>query len=329
MSTFCYGSLLGALLLLLTGCYGNTPPVVKLGLIAPFEELYRDDGYAALAAVRLAVNQRNATGGVAGHQVALVALNDNDRPAEARQQAASLTADNDVLGVIGPLHSATAQEAGPVLAAHGLPWLALASLTPQQQPGGFALEVSPEAVISRAGELLTSHGAAGAVAIVADPDSAPPGLAGAIWLGDAAGGARLAQQLPPGAALAGGPELGSPIFNARADQAATGVTWVSAGPDSAALPATFVADYRAVAGSTPSPQAVLAYDATNLLLDALERAGRQDAALTRSSVRQALIDLGAAGWQGLAGPVAWQDGACPAEQPCWPRLDPPLIVHHW
>lgn len=313
----------------LAGCYGSTPPVVKLGLIAPFEELHRDDGYAVLHAVKLAINQRNAAGGVAGRQVALVALNDNDRPADARQQAANLGSDSAVLGVIGPLHSATAQAAGPVLAAEALPWLALASLTPEQQPGGFALEAPPTAVASRAAELLAANAASGTLAVVTDPANEPDDLTGAIWLGDAAGGARLAQQLPPTTALVGGPELGSPVFDGRAGQAASGVSWLSAGPDVADLPSAFVADFRALAGGDPTPQAVLAYDAANLLLDALERAGQQQAALTRPAVRQALIDLGGAGWQGLTGTVSWQAAACPPAQPCWPRLDPPLVVHRW
>ena len=113
-------------LLLAAGCYGSTPPVVKIGLVAPFEEQYRDDGYAALAAVRAAVQERNAAGGVAGYQVALVALNDNSRPDEARQRAANLAVDRDVLGVIGPLHGDTAAAAGPLLAAEGLSWIPLA-----------------------------------------------------------------------------------------------------------------------------------------------------------------------------------------------------------
>jgi ABC-type branched-subunit amino acid transport system substrate-binding protein len=124
-------------LLLAVGCYGSTPPVVKLGLIAPFEERYRDDGYAALYAVRLAVQERNAAGGVAGRQVALVALNDNGRPDEARQRAANLAVDLDVLGVLGPLQYDAA--AGPALAAQGIPWIPLASLTPAGQPDAFAV----------------------------------------------------------------------------------------------------------------------------------------------------------------------------------------------
>jgi branched-chain amino acid transport system substrate-binding protein len=131
---------------LLVGCYGSTPPVVKLGLIAPFEERHRDDGYMALRAVRLAVQERNAAGGVAGRQVALVALNDNGRTDEARQRAANLAVDRDVLGVIGPLQQATAGAARPELAAQGLPWIPLASAAPAEQPGDLAASAYDAAI---------------------------------------------------------------------------------------------------------------------------------------------------------------------------------------
>lgn len=313
---------------ILAGCYGTTPPVVKLGLIAPFEELHRDDGYAALHAVRLAVDQRNAAGGVAGYRVALVALNDNARPDDARQAAANLGVDRDVLGVIGPLQGAAAQAAGPALAQRGLPWITLASLAPSQLTAGFALEATPADLVARAGQALAAGGVSGPVATTADAALDTAGLAGLVWLGDAAGGAQLAQRLPPETSLIGGPELGSPVFAGRAGAAVNGAQWLSAGPAQAALPAEFVAAYQSLAGAPPSPQAVLAYDAANLLLDAMAQAGQQGA-LTREAVQAALQTLGAAGWQGLSGPLAWQSDACPAEQPCWPRLDPAMTLHAW
>ena len=111
---------------LVSACTGSTQPIVKLGLIAPFEEAHRADGYAALWAVKLAVNERNAAGGAGGRQVALVALNDNSRPEEAAMQAAKLGIDRAVLGVIGPLTDSTAAAAGPVLEDAGLAWLDVA-----------------------------------------------------------------------------------------------------------------------------------------------------------------------------------------------------------
>ena len=67
------------------------------------------------------IGERNAAGGVAGRQVALVALNDNGRPDEAAMQAAKLGVDRDVLGVVGPLGEATAAAAGPVLTPTACP----------------------------------------------------------------------------------------------------------------------------------------------------------------------------------------------------------------
>ena len=183
-----------AVAVLAVGCSGSTQPIVKLGLIAPFEELYRDDGYAVLHAVKLAISQRNAAGGVAGRQVALVALNDNGRPDEAAMQSAQLGVDRDVLGVVGPLAEMTAAAAGPVLAADGLPWLSLVD----SEPGVF------------------------------DP------------------------------------------------------------------PPDFVTAYRSLAGGDPSPQALLAFDQTNRLLDAIERAGLAGSP-SREAVRSALAELGRVG----------------------------------
>ncbi len=52
--------------LLLTGCQfpGTVRPTVKIGLVAPFEGRYRYVGYDVIYAVRLALHEANAAGGV-------------------------------------------------------------------------------------------------------------------------------------------------------------------------------------------------------------------------------------------------------------------------
>jgi hypothetical protein len=81
---------------------GYVKPTIKIGLSAPFEGLYRDVGYEALYAVRLAVRERNQSGGVDGrYLVELVALNDFCEPEEAVVQASKMAVDPDVLGVLG------------------------------------------------------------------------------------------------------------------------------------------------------------------------------------------------------------------------------------
>jgi len=66
---------------------GSTKPILKVGLVAPFEGLYRPLGYKVLYAVKLAIRERNASGGVAGYMVELVALNDDSEPTIAAQRA--------------------------------------------------------------------------------------------------------------------------------------------------------------------------------------------------------------------------------------------------
>jgi hypothetical protein len=102
---------------LLAGCCppGSVQPTVKLGLSAPFEGRYRDLGYEALHAVRLAVRQRNEAGGVGDcYLVELVALNDFNEVDQTVEQARKMAVDRDVLAVLGGWSPETAAAAGPV-----------------------------------------------------------------------------------------------------------------------------------------------------------------------------------------------------------------------
>jgi hypothetical protein len=94
----------GLCALLLAACNlpGSVKPTIKIGLSAPFEGLHRDLGYEALHAVRMAVRERNADGGVAQrYLVELVALNDLNEADKAVEQARKMAVDPGVLGVLG------------------------------------------------------------------------------------------------------------------------------------------------------------------------------------------------------------------------------------
>ena len=88
------------LLLLLTAC-NSVDPVIKVGLVAPFEGENRAIGYDAIYAARLAVREINAAGGIGGHRVALVALDDSSDTGLAQETAKSLVVDPGVVAVIG------------------------------------------------------------------------------------------------------------------------------------------------------------------------------------------------------------------------------------
>src|SRR3954452_7384256 len=85
-------------LLILCGCT-SIRPIVKIGLIAPFEGLYRQSGYDALEAMRQAMADCTP----AGVDVLPLALDDSGDPAQAQRAAQKMLVDPAVRAVVGPL----------------------------------------------------------------------------------------------------------------------------------------------------------------------------------------------------------------------------------
>ncbi|MFZ1771520.1 MAG: ABC transporter substrate-binding protein, partial [Caldilinea sp.] len=89
--------------LVLAACT-DVRPLVKIGLIAPFEGLYRRTGYEALAAMRQALADA-PTGPVA---IIPLALDDSADPTRTVRAAEKLLVDPQVQAVVGPLSPALA-----------------------------------------------------------------------------------------------------------------------------------------------------------------------------------------------------------------------------
>ena len=113
-----------AFILLLSAC-ASVQPVVKIGLVAPFEGAQREVGYDAIYAARLAVREINAAGGINGTRIALVALDDGGNGQLAAETAVSLTLDPAVVAVIGHGLGETTAVAQPIYADAELPFLPL------------------------------------------------------------------------------------------------------------------------------------------------------------------------------------------------------------
>lgn len=125
----------------MAGC-GSVKPVVKIGLVAPFEGRYRAVGYDAIYSARLAVRQVNAAGGIGGHRVALVALDDRGDPELARQTAASLIIDPAVVAVVGHFLPETSESVADIYAKNNLPLIVMGNppfieQDPAQLPAEF------------------------------------------------------------------------------------------------------------------------------------------------------------------------------------------------
>lgn len=117
-------AVISLLLLLLTAC-GGVRPVIKVGLVAPFEGQFRPVGYDAIYAARLAVREINGQGGIGNYRVALVALDDGGNPELAQQVAASLVIDPAVMIVVGHWLTATNAIVAPIYQEGQLPFLVL------------------------------------------------------------------------------------------------------------------------------------------------------------------------------------------------------------
>lgn len=132
---------LSLLVAALAGC-ASVDPVVKIGLVAPFEGRHRAIGYDALYSARLATRQINAAGGIGGHRVALVALDDRGDAQLARDAAASLALDPGVMAVVGHFIPETTDAARPTYEMNNLPFVAIgkapfAPVDPSRLPTAF------------------------------------------------------------------------------------------------------------------------------------------------------------------------------------------------
>ena len=104
-------------------------PVAKIGLLAPFEGLYRRTGYNALAAMRAAL----ADAPPASPDLLPLALDSSVDPVRATQK---LLADPLLAGLVGPFSLKSVDAIEPLLTSGGEPWFVPFAVEPA---GGFAM----------------------------------------------------------------------------------------------------------------------------------------------------------------------------------------------
>ena len=341
---------------LLGGCagLGSTRPVVKIGLVAPFEGLHRHLGYDVLYAVKLAVRERNAAGGVSGYMVELVALDDSNDPAQARLQARKMIVDADVMGVIGHFSDQAALAAVDEYHRAGLALItpvaadAVTERCPEPCPepcrravegrgypeifrlyarndllGKEAARYAVEelgmrrlAVLRSRDDLAeafiqTAEQLGATIVLDADVDltfhaSRFTSAELIFFSGGAVEGAELiAQARGAGVEVIfmGGSGLDSPQLGQIGGEAVRGTLYITAAPK--VKSGDFVAGYRASTGRLPGPQAILAYDATCVLLEALARAIESEGRPARDAVVTELNAL--ENYPGLIGSITFDD----------------------
>jgi ABC-type branched-subunit amino acid transport system substrate-binding protein len=266
-----------------------TRPVVKIGLVAPFEGQYRYVGYDAIYAARLALREANAAGGVGGYSVELVAYDDRGDVEGARTAARNLAQDPDVVAVIGHFRDPTTEAARALYDQAGLPLLVAGTV--EGKAGGqtdLFCALLAHLGDARQAQWISSTQAAptcaadGPVLTASAEIPPPPGVEAVLLdLDPVAAGETLValRQAGWGGVVAGGPVLGSPLFNQVAGAAASDVLFVSPypWPEIEAQDAAFSAAYQALGPHVPRPGpfALSTYQAVQSLLHAIEATTRQ------------------------------------------------------
>lgn len=106
-------------LLLVAAACSPVRPVVKIGVIAPFEGLYRQTGYAVLNATRRAIADCSPD-----HTAVLpLALDDSSQPQLAQRAAQELLADPAVVAIVGPFSLDTASAAAAAMTEGSPMWV--------------------------------------------------------------------------------------------------------------------------------------------------------------------------------------------------------------
>lgn len=287
------------LLLLLTACApAKLPPVVKIGLVAPFEGRYRYIGYDAIYAARLAVREINAQGGVEGRYLELVAYDDRGSPELARVVARNLIVDPAVVAVLGHYRQESTSAAQELYVTAQLPLLAVGAYLTRTSPYLWSLLPEPAEMAAALVTICptsTRSAAIWGVGPLADAlaetlrvdgyrlvpaisprQAAPPPEMFFSFLPPQETGARWSEWRAAGGGgcLIGGPELAGTAFaEIAAPQIGEEVHFITPYPLPEELPGTedWIAAYRAVGPHVPppGPYALPTYEALYLLAAAL------------------------------------------------------------
>lgn len=183
-----FAILLWLFALSLSACI-STRPVVKIGLLAPFEGVYRQAGYDALTAMRTAIDEQNP----AGVDVLPLALDTSRDVARTGQKA---LADPSVVAIVGPFWAAEASVLGGQLdrtkwfspynpvgdVTWRTEWMDRARLFADKEGRRLVLAGLPAGWLEAAEKIVTG------------PDGVQAGDL-VLWLGDAAAGADFAAAL--------------------------------------------------------------------------------------------------------------------------------------
>ena len=177
-------------------------PVVKIGLLAPFEGLHRESGYEALSAMRAAL----ADYPLDDFEALPLALDTSADPAQARRAAAKLLRDDSVVAVVGPLQARQVFAVADIMAAADVDWrpptVPATAETARALARAFIVNMSGQNIVVAgldsgwplfSEEELSSD--TGKTVTIIEGETAAAAADGVLWLGSAPDGAAFLGRL--------------------------------------------------------------------------------------------------------------------------------------
>ncbi|MFA4985854.1 MAG: branched-chain amino acid ABC transporter substrate-binding protein [Candidatus Brocadiia bacterium] len=115
----------------------TTSDEIVIAAVAPQTGKYSEMGNDLLAAVRMAVDERNAAGGIGSRKIRLVVEDDGASPKDAVTVAQKIVGNSQVLGVVGHMNSGTTLPASQIYADAGLALVMPVPTNPKITQQGF------------------------------------------------------------------------------------------------------------------------------------------------------------------------------------------------
>jgi len=118
---------------------------LQIAVIGPMSGKDHEGGQAMLDGVNLYVNEVNKSGGINGRTLEVIAYDDQNNKAMARNRAMEIAKESKALVVIGHYYSSTSLEGGKIYKEYGIPAVTASATAPEVTEGnGWYFRVVPD-----------------------------------------------------------------------------------------------------------------------------------------------------------------------------------------
>ena len=154
---------------------------IGIAVPVPLTGKYAEFGMDLINAARMAIEEKNAQGGIKGKKLVLITEDDKGDPKDAVTVALKIVQDKRIVGVMGHLNSGTTLAASPIYGEAGMPVVMPVPTTPKITQQGFdnffRIPITDDKQGAAAYEFLAAKAGKNALAIVHNKETYGKGIA--------------------------------------------------------------------------------------------------------------------------------------------------------